>query len=124
MACTTREGCWIPVESHKLDDPGSIPGPASKGINMAKENIGGLQKITYFRKVKKPSLRQYLYRRHVQETMEQVKGETGVGVVPDTKKNAPISVIKAKELLKGHTGDVLMALHPDWVEDYEKEYGG
>lgn len=113
------------MESHKLCDAGSIPAPATKKRgNMTEEKPVEVQQITYFRRVKPPTLKQYLYRRHVQESMEQVKGETGIGVVPGTIENAPISAIKAKELLKGQTGDVLEALHPDWVEDYHKQYGG
>jgi hypothetical protein len=90
---------------------------------MAKENIGELQKISYFRKVKAPTLGQYLHRRHVQEVMGQVKGETGIGTDPETKKNTPVSALKAKEMLTGVTADDLMKLHPDWIKDYEKEYG-
>jgi hypothetical protein len=82
-----------------------------------------LQKIEYFRVVKNPTLKQFLHRRHVQEVMQQVKGETGMGTDPDTKKNTPVSALKAKELLTGVNADDLMKLHPDWVEDYNKEYG-
>jgi hypothetical protein len=91
---------------------------------MAKEFVGEIQQITYLREVKPPTLRQYLQRRNVKEVMEQVKGETGIGVDPETKRNTPVSAIKAKEMLTGVTADELMKLHPDWIKDYEKEYGG
>ena len=89
---------------------------------MTKEQIGELQQITYFRQVKPPTLKQYLHRRFVKETMQAVQGEKGIGMDPDSNRQMPISAIKAREMLKGQTADDLIVLHPEWVEDYKKLY--
>ncbi|GAH99567.1 unnamed protein product [marine sediment metagenome] len=47
-----------------------------------------LQKIEYYRVLKKPTLKQYLYRRAVQEKMAKIKGKTGVTINPATGKQA------------------------------------
>lgn len=84
---------------------------------------GQVQQITYYRIVKPPSLKQYLIRRAVAVTMRKVEGEVGVGIDPETHRRSPLSAIKAKELLKGIKAENLMSEHPEWVEDYRREYG-
>jgi len=80
-----------------------------------------LQQITYFRQVKPPTLAQYLYRRAVKEAMEKVKGRVGVTVNPDTRRLIPESALAAREALKGLTAEQILAQHPEWKEDYERD---
>ena len=82
-----------------------------------------LQKITYYRQVKPPSLAQYLYRRAVKERMAQIRGKVGVIVNPDTGIPVPESALAAREALKGLTAEQILAEHPEWEEEYEREYG-
>lgn len=80
-----------------------------------------LQEIKYYRQVRPPTLKQYLYRRAVQEKMAEVKGKVGVTVNPDTGLPIPVSALVAKEALKGLTAEQILAQHPDWKEDYERD---
>lgn len=82
-----------------------------------------LQKITYIRQVRPPTLKQYLLRRAVKEAMAQVKGKVGVTVNPVTGVPIPVSALAAKEALKGLTAEKILAENPSWGEDYEREYG-
>lgn len=83
-----------------------------------------LQKIEYYRVVKKPTLKQYLYRRAVRERMAGIKGKDGVTINPDSQRLVPVSALAAKEALKGLTTEKILAEHPEWREDYEREHGG
>lgn len=83
-----------------------------------------LQKIEYYRQVRPPTLAQYLYRRAVKEKMAAIKGRVGVTVNPDTGLPIPESALAAREALKGLTTEQILAKHPSWREDYEREYGG
>ena len=89
---------------------------------MAKTEIGQIQEIRYFRTLKAPTLKQFLHRRVVAQVMSSMKGEVGTGIDPGTGRVTPISAIKAKEILKGINADKIIADHPDWVEDYRREY--
>jgi len=80
-----------------------------------------LQEIKYYRQVRPPTLKQYLYRRAVQEKMAEVKGKVGVTVNPDTGIPIPESALAAKEALKGLTAEEILAQHPEWKEDYERD---
>lgn len=80
-----------------------------------------LQEIKYYRQVRPPTLKQYLYRRAVQEKMAEIKGKVGVTVNPDTGIPIPESALAAKEALKGLTAEEILAQHPDWKEDYERD---
>ena len=82
-----------------------------------------LQKITYVRQVRPPTLKQFLYRRAVREKMAGIKGQVGVAVNPDTGTPIPISALAAREALKGLTIEQILAEHPEWEEDYEREFG-
>ncbi|GAH64530.1 unnamed protein product [marine sediment metagenome] len=83
-----------------------------------------LVKVEYYRQVKPPTLRQYLYRRAVQEAMEKVKGKVGVTVNPDTGIPIPESALAAREALKGLTTEQILAENPSWKEDYERDVRG
>lgn len=82
-----------------------------------------LQQITYYRQVKPPTLKQFLYRRAVKEAMERVKGKVGVALNPDTGLPIPESALAAREVLKGLTTEKILAEHPEWGEEYEREFG-
>jgi len=80
-----------------------------------------LQEIKYYRQVRPPTLKQYLYRRAVQEKMAGIKGKVGVTVNPGTGLPIPESALAAKEALRGLTAEQILAQHPDWKEDYERD---
>jgi len=83
-----------------------------------------LQKITYYRQVRPPTLAQFLYRRAVQETMAGIKGRVGVTVNPGSGLPIPESALAAREALKGLTAEQILAKHPSWKEDYERDVRG
>ena len=83
-----------------------------------------LQKIEYWRQVRPPTLKQYLYRRAVREKMSEVKGKTGVTVNPDTGLPIPESALAAGVALKGLTTEKILTEHPEWEEEYAEMYGG
>ena len=80
-----------------------------------------LQKIEYYRQVRPPTLAQYLYRRAVREKMAEIKGKVGVTVNPTTGNPVPESALAAREALKGLTAEQILAEHPSWKEDYERD---
>ena len=80
-----------------------------------------LQKIEYYRQVRPPTLAQYLYRRAVKERMATLKGRKGVSLNPDTGLPIPESALAAREVLKGLTTEQILAEHPEWKEDYERD---
>ncbi len=92
------------------------------GIGMAEEIE--LQQITYYRRVRPPTLAQYLYRRAVKEAMDKAKGKIGVTINPDTGLPIPESALAAKEALKGLTAEQILATNPSWKEDYERDVRG
>ena len=83
-----------------------------------------LQKITYFRQVRPPTLAQYLYRRAVKEKMAEIKGRVGVTVNPGSGLPIPESALAAREALKGLTAEQILKAHPEWKEDYKKDGRG
>jgi hypothetical protein len=83
-----------------------------------------LQQITYYRQVRPPTLAQYLYRRAVKEKMAEIRGKVGVTINPDTGLPIPESALAAKEALKGLTTEQILAQHPEWKEDYERDVRG
>ena len=80
-----------------------------------------LVKVEYYRQVRPPTLAQYLYRRAVKEKMAEIRGKVGVTVNPDTGLPIPESALAAREALKGLTTEQILAEHPTWKEDYERE---
>jgi len=82
-----------------------------------------LVKVEYYRQVKPPTLKQFLYRRAVKEAMSQVKGKIGVTLNPDTGLPIPESALAAREALKGLTTEQILAEHPQWQKDYGEIYG-
>ena len=90
---------------------------------MTKRETQELELIQYYREKRPPTLKQFIHRKHVSTVMAQVKGKDGVTRDAATGKNAPVSAIKARELLKGKTSEELMAEHPEWVDEYKKEHG-
>lgn len=92
------------------------------GNGMAEEIK--LQQITYYRQIKPPTLKQFLYRRAVKEAMDKVKGRIGVTLNPDTGLPIPESALAARGALRGLTTEKILAEHPEWKEDYERESGG
>jgi hypothetical protein len=89
------------------------------GNGMAEEIK--LQQITYYRQVKPPTLAQYLYRRAVHEAMAKIKGKVGVTLNPETGNPIPESALAARGALKGLTTEKILAEHPTWKEDYERD---
>ena len=83
-----------------------------------------LQKIEYYRQVKPPTLKQYVYRRTVQETMAEIRGKTGVTVNNDTGRPIPVSALAVQQALSGVTAELILELHPEWKEDYERDVRG
>ena len=79
-----------------------------------------LQKITYYRQVRPPTLKQFLHRRAVQEKMAGIKGKVGVTINPGSGLPIPESALAAKEALKGLTAEQILAENPSWKEDYEE----
>ncbi|HUV51606.1 MAG TPA: hypothetical protein VMW64_00850 [Dehalococcoidia bacterium] len=79
-----------------------------------------LQEIKYYRPVKPPTLKQYLFRRAVAERMANIKGQTGVINNPESGKLIPISALAAKAALKGLSADKILQEHPEWEKDYER----
>jgi hypothetical protein len=77
-----------------------------------------LQEIKYYRQIKPPSLKQYLFRRAVKEKMSLIKGQTGV--IIENGRPIPVSALAAREALKGLTAEQLLEQHPEWQDDYEK----
>ena len=53
--------------------------------------------------------------------MTEIKGKVGVTVNPDTGIPIPESALAAKEALKGLTAEQILAQHPEWKEDYERD---
>ena len=92
------------------------------GNGMAEEIE--LQKIEYYRQRRPPTLKQYLYRRAVQEKMAEIKGKIGVTVNPDTGIPIPVSALAAREALKGLTAEQILAEHPEWEGDYDRDIIG
>ena len=82
-----------------------------------------LQEITYYRQIKPPTLKQFLFRRAVKEKMALIKGQTGVTANPETGRPIPVSALAAREALKGLTAVQLLQEHPEWAEDYKREVG-
>ena len=80
-----------------------------------------LVKVEYYRQVKPPTLRQYLYRRAVTEAMSKIKGKVGITISPDTGLPIPESALAAREALKGLTAERILAENPQWKEDYERD---
>ncbi len=80
-----------------------------------------LVKVEYYRQIKPPTLKQFLYRRAVKEKMAVIKGKVGVTVNPDTGIPIPESALAAKEALEGLTTERILAEHPTWKEDYQRD---
>lgn len=82
-----------------------------------------LVKVEYWRQVKAPSLKQFLYRRAVKEAMAKIKEQKGVSLNPETGFLVPNSALAAKEALKGLTAEKILASNPFLKEEYERLYG-
>ena len=80
-----------------------------------------LQKIEYYRQIRPPTLKQYLYRRAVKERMAQIAGKVGVTINPETGRPVPESALAAKKALKGVTAEQVLVENPSWGEDYERD---
>jgi len=80
-----------------------------------------LQKVTYVRQVRPPTLRQYLVQRKVESLKEQLRGQTG------TERQGgqllPRVAARFRKAMRGFTSDRIADLHPEWVEDYQREHG-
>ncbi|MBA7466237.1 hypothetical protein ES707_01414 [subsurface metagenome] len=83
-----------------------------------------LVKVEYYRQVKPPTLKQYLYRRAVKEVMATIQGKTGVTINPDTGIPIPESALAAKAGLRGLTTEKILVEHPEWKEDYKRDVRG
>lgn len=83
-----------------------------------------VQEIRYYRVKRPPTLKQYVFRRAVREKMEGIKGQVGVTINPDTNRPIPVSALAAQEALKGLTAERILVEHPEWKEEYDREFGG
>ena len=83
-----------------------------------------LEKVEYWREVRPPTLKQYLYRRAVRERMALLKGKTGVTVDPKKGRPIPEAALLARDALKGLTSEKILEEHPEWAEEYAQEHGG
>lgn len=81
-----------------------------------------IQKVTYYRTVKKPTLKQFLMRRAFQEVAEETRDEKGV--VPDGDRVIPKSAKQMRNKLKGLTAEEIAERRPDLVAEYHRKYGG
>jgi hypothetical protein len=83
-----------------------------------------LQKIEYYRQVRHPTLKQFLHRKNVAEVMAAAKSVGGVVFDQESQRAMPRSAQHVKGKLKGMTADKVAEIHPEWVEEWEKLYGG
>lgn len=79
-----------------------------------------VQKITYFRQVKAPTLKQFLVRKAFGEQASETRGLEGVS--PDEDRVLPESAIEMRKNLKGLTADEIAEKRPEWVDEYERRY--
>lgn len=82
-----------------------------------------LQEVHYFREVKPPTLKQFVFRRAVQEAMSNIKNVDGIALNPETGHPVPASALAAKQALKGLTSDKILRMHPEWENDFKEKYG-
>ncbi len=80
-----------------------------------------LEKVTYFRQKKIPTLKQFIRRKAMKAAGTETKGQTGKVIVDG--RLLPRSSMIMKEKLKIDT-HILAAEHPEWVDEYKEEYGG
>lgn len=80
-----------------------------------------LERVTYIRQVKPPTLAQFIRRKATQEAAQATRGETGVVIVGG--RPVPRSSVIMQEKLKRDTHE-LAAEHPEWVQEYKEVYGG
>lgn len=80
-----------------------------------------MQKVEYWRRVRPPTLGQYLVRRMVRQVMTAGKDITGVGIDADSGRPTPMSAQAAKMRLKGLTAEDIAREHPEWVEEYNEQ---
>ncbi len=79
-----------------------------------------LEQVTYLRQIKPPSLKQFIRRKATKSAAEEAKGQTGTVVVDG--RLVPRSSVIMQEKLKVDT-HVLASQHPEWVKEYDEEYG-
>lgn len=79
--------------------------------------------VHYFKQVRKPTLRQYLVRRAIKEAGSATREVKGVVLSPTTGNPMPKSASIVGDNVRGLTAEKLLELHPEWEEDYEREYG-
>lgn len=79
-----------------------------------------VEQITYFRQKRPPTLMQFIRRKATQAAAAEARGQTGVVMVDG--RPVPRSSVIMQEKLKRDTHE-LAAEHPEWVEEYKKEYG-
>lgn len=82
-----------------------------------------LEQVTYIRKERPPTLKQYLVRKAVALAASQAKGKIGVG---KTTVGVPIpnSAVAIKEALPNLSDtDAIAREHPEWVKEWEEKYG-
>jgi len=80
-------------------------------------------KVEYYRVIKPPTLKQWVYRRAVRQAMAAIRDQKGVTLDPETGRPIPVSALAAKEALKGLTAEQIMEEHPEWVEEYNAMQG-
>ncbi len=79
------------------------------------------RKVEFWQQVKAPTLNQYLWRRYM-ASVTKGKGGNGVVTDPESGNPLPLTAFNAKQQLRGITAQQVAIQHPEWVEDYKKEY--
>ena len=91
---------------------------------MSGENGGIIvQKITYLRQVKPPSLNQFIWRKALKAAASQTVGMEGTEINPSTGNLNPSAAVKIKNKLAVVTVSPLINEHPEWVQEYRAKYG-
>ena len=76
--------------------------------------------VSYLRKKKPPSLKQFLIRKKVQELMKE-KHATGFDYLPDGRP-VPKLASELKNSMKGMSAEKIAKEHPEWVNEYNKSF--
>jgi hypothetical protein len=79
--------------------------------------------VHYFKQVRSPTLKQYLVRRAIKEAGSATREVKGIVKNPATGSSMPRSASIVQDNVRGLIAERLLELHPDWKEDYEREYG-
>jgi len=79
--------------------------------------------VHYWKQVRRPTLKQYLVTRIVNDAGSITRVLKGVVVNPRTGRLMPKSAFMVSESVKGLTAEKILEAHPEWQDDYEREFG-